>query len=95
MGFHDNAYISSKDQRLLSDFKPLIAHDPFYDDCNTLKNCFGSPDGCLASETCTAIVSILVSGTRYTFELKAKTSAYVAVGLSDDKLMVLRILTLK
>uniref|UniRef100_A0A1B6DIZ9 Ferric-chelate reductase 1 homolog n=1 Tax=Clastoptera arizonana TaxID=38151 RepID=A0A1B6DIZ9_9HEMI len=87
VGFHDVAFTSSTDQRLMSDFKPLTANDPFYNDCNTLKNCFGYPDGCVSKQTCTAIVSISVSANRYTFEMKAKTDGYVAVGLSDDQSM--------
>lgn len=93
VGFHDVAYTSSENKRLMSDFKLIVPKDPFYDGCNTLKNCFGSPEGCVPSQNCAAVTAIKVEGTRYTFELKARTvgtartPAYVAVGLSDDSKM--------
>lgn len=88
VGFHDVAYTSSGNKRFLSDFKLIVPKDPFYDGCNTLKNCFGSPEGCVQSQNCAAVTAIKVEGTRYTFELKGRTPAYVAVGLSDDAKMV-------
>lgn len=87
VGFHEVAYTSSENKRLMSDFKLIAPKDPFYDGCNTMKNCFGSPEGCVPTQSCIAVVAISVEGTRYTFELKARTPAYVAVGLSDDAKM--------
>lgn len=56
-----------------------------------LKNCFGYPEGCVDEQTCTSLVTVKVEGGRYQFELKGKTSGYVAVGLSDDQSMVILI----
>lgn len=87
VGFHDVAYIASANKRFMSDFKVIVPRDPFYEGCNTMKTCFGSPEGCVPAENCAAVTAIKVEGTRYTFELKARTPAYVAVGLSDDAKM--------
>lgn len=87
VGFHDVAYKSSLDKQLLSETKDKKPHDPIYDGCNIEKNCFASPDGCIEKETCEAIVTVIVQGTNFIFELKGKSEGYVAVGLSrDDKM---------
>ncbi|XP_015598085.1 putative ferric-chelate reductase 1 homolog isoform X2 [Cephus cinctus] len=64
-----------------------VAENPLYDGCGTTKNCFGAPDGCVEEKNCDAIVTVLVRGERYLFELQAQGSKYVAVGLSDDRKM--------
>lgn len=65
--------------------------DLFYTGCRTAKNCFGSPAGCTRSKNCRAAVAVTVRGDQYVFELQAlgKDTRYVAVGLSDDKNMVI------
>ncbi|XP_012272303.1 putative ferric-chelate reductase 1 homolog [Orussus abietinus] len=63
--------------------------DQFYNGCGTTKNCFGAPSGCVEERNCKAVVSVLVRGERYLFELQVRErgSKYVAVGLSDDSKM--------
>lgn len=69
-------------------FQPTNTEDPFYTGCGSTKNCFGTPSGCIEEKNCIAAVTILVRGERYLFELQARDSKYVAVGLSDDSKMV-------
>lgn len=88
VGFHDVAYTSTKDRSRVSKLTAVRSNDPFYSDCNKLKTCFGSPEGCVDSGTCSAVASVRVEGNRHTFELKADKAAYVAVGLSHDNKMV-------
>ncbi|XP_011637244.1 putative ferric-chelate reductase 1 homolog [Pogonomyrmex barbatus] len=60
--------------------------DPFYAGCDTTKNCFGAPGGCIKTKDCLAVVAVIVQGEEYHFEMQARRDAkYVAVGLSDDK----------
>lgn len=64
--------------------------DPFYTGCHITKNCFGAPAGCIKTKDCAAVVAVIVQGDEYHFELQARREAkYVAVGLSDDKNMVI------
>jgi hypothetical protein len=65
-----------------------VTTDLIYDGCGSKKTCFGFPGGCIETKSCTAVVSCLVQGDRYEFEMKAGNSAYVAVGLSQDMSMV-------
>lgn len=69
-------------------FQPTNTEDPFYTGCGSTKNCFGTPSGCIEEKNCIAAVTVLVRGERYLFELQARDSKYVAVGLSDDSKMV-------
>ncbi|KAH8261530.1 hypothetical protein KR044_010632, partial [Drosophila immigrans] len=67
-----------------------VVEDTFYDGCGQTKNCFGFPDGCVASKSCTSISAITVRGDIFEFELrsgKGTNAAYVALGLSDDDKM--------
>ncbi|XP_016968221.1 putative ferric-chelate reductase 1 homolog isoform X2 [Drosophila biarmipes] len=64
--------------------------DPIYNGCGQSKNCFGFPDGCVATKTCTSITVVTVRGDVFEFEIqsgKGTNAAYVAVGLSDDAKM--------
>ncbi|XP_033253434.1 putative ferric-chelate reductase 1 homolog isoform X3 [Drosophila miranda] len=64
--------------------------DPFYNGCGVSKNCFGLPDGCVNSKTCTSVAAVTVRGDIYEFELQSgrgNNTAYVAVGLSEDAKM--------
>lgn len=62
--------------------------DSFYDGCAVTKLCFGTPDGCVSTQDCAAVVAVTVSGERYEFEMKAVGKpAWVGVGLSDDDKM--------
>lgn len=64
--------------------------DPFYAGCHITKNCFGAPAGCIKTKDCAAVVAVIVQGDEYHFEMQARGEAkYVAVGLSDDKNMVI------
>jgi hypothetical protein len=64
--------------------------DPFYTGCHITKNCFGAPADCIKTKNCIAIVAVIVQGEQYIFEMQAQREAkYVAVGLSDDKNMVI------
>lgn len=94
VGFH-SIYVSSADKQLMADYRVFVPRDPFYNGCNDHKTCFGSPGDCVASADCDAVVAVLVQGSRYQFELKAKAAGYVAVGLSDDRFMVCIIWCLK
>ncbi|XP_034476128.1 putative ferric-chelate reductase 1 homolog isoform X2 [Drosophila innubila] len=67
-----------------------VIEDTFYDGCGQIKNCFGFPNGCVATQSCTIISAITVRGEVYEFEMrsgKGTNAAYVAVGLSDDARM--------
>uniref|UniRef100_U5EVK0 Putative ferric-chelate reductase 1 n=1 Tax=Corethrella appendiculata TaxID=1370023 RepID=U5EVK0_9DIPT len=63
--------------------------DPIYTGCGVSKGCFGFPEGCVDQRNCRAIVTTIVQGERYTFELKSgfNRPAYVAFGLSFDNKM--------
>ncbi|KAH8285537.1 hypothetical protein KR054_010636 [Drosophila jambulina] len=66
------------------------ASDPIYNGCGQSKNCFGFPDGCVSSKTCTSIAVVTVRGDIYEFEIQSgrgTNAAYVAVGLSEDAKM--------
>lgn len=82
------AFISSADKRKLGQLKAARVADPFYNDCGQQKTCFGSPDGCLSTQDCSAVMAVKVEGTRYLFEMKGRNAAYVAVGISEDQKMV-------
>ncbi|XP_076665949.1 putative ferric-chelate reductase 1 homolog isoform X2 [Andrena cerasifolii] len=69
------------------DYETKEAEDPMYNGCGATKNCFGTPAGCIETKDCMAMVTVLVRGERYLFELQARDSKYVAVGLSDDSKM--------
>ncbi|VVC24734.1 Hypothetical protein CINCED_3A009275 [Cinara cedri] len=87
VGYHDVAFISSTDKRKLGQLRAARVADPFYNDCGQQKTCFGSPDGCLSTQDCSAVMAVKVEGTRYLFEMKARNAAYVAVGISEDQKM--------
>ncbi|XP_030386072.1 putative ferric-chelate reductase 1 homolog isoform X2 [Scaptodrosophila lebanonensis] len=64
--------------------------DPFYNNCGVSKTCFGFPNGCMATKSCTSLSAVTVRGDIYEFELqsgKGTNAAYVAVGLSEDAKM--------
>lgn len=62
--------------------------DIIYDGCGDTKTCFGSPDNCVQSKSCTTFSAVIVRGDRYIIELKsARNAGYVALGLSDDDKM--------
>jgi hypothetical protein len=65
-----------------------VVRDPIYDGCGIIKTCFGFPPDCIEAGSCKSVVSCLVEGDRYEFDMKARNSAYVAVGLSLDTKMV-------
>lgn len=81
-------YRFSQDKQLLSEVKAKRPHDPIYDGCDVEKNCFGSPDGCVESESCNAIATVLAQGTNFIFEIKGRSEGYVSLGLSRDDKMV-------
>ncbi|XP_033155205.1 putative ferric-chelate reductase 1 homolog isoform X1 [Drosophila mauritiana] len=67
-----------------------VSTDPIYNGCGQSKNCFGFPDGCVATKSCTSITVVTVRGDVFEFEIqsgKGTNAAYVAVGLSDDAKM--------
>ncbi|XP_069683115.1 putative ferric-chelate reductase 1 homolog [Periplaneta americana] len=61
--------------------------DPIYEGCGSEKTCFGSSAGCIESRDCVAVVSCLVQGDKFVFDMQAQRSTYVAVGLSRDNKM--------
>lgn len=69
------------------DYETKDAEDPLYTGCGSTKNCFGTPAKCTETKNCLAMVTVLVRGERYLFELQARDSKYVAVGLSEDSKM--------
>lgn len=69
-------------------FQDTQADHPIYNGCGDTKICFGSPDGCVNEKTCDALVTVLVEGERYIFEMQSRGAKYVAVGLSEDNKMV-------
>lgn len=65
-----------------------VQSDIIYQGCGDTKLCFGVPQNCVPTGTCTAIVAVFVAGDQYTFELQANGNPkYVAAGLSMDKNM--------
>lgn len=60
----------------------------FYDGCDVTKNCFGTPDGCVPKQDCSAVMAVQLEDSNYVFEMQVKNAAYVAVGLSSDDKMV-------
>ncbi|XP_043645680.1 putative ferric-chelate reductase 1 homolog isoform X3 [Drosophila teissieri] len=68
-----------------------VSSDPIYNGCGQSKNCFGFPDGCVATKSCTSITVVTVRGDVFEFEIQSDKGenqcAYVAVGLSDDAKM--------
>lgn len=76
---------------VLMESKPKIeprALDVIYQGCADTKLCFGSPQNCIATGDCKAVVAIFVAGDKYTFELQAPGNPkYVAAGLSMDSKM--------
>ncbi|XP_015433243.1 PREDICTED: putative ferric-chelate reductase 1 homolog isoform X2 [Dufourea novaeangliae] len=69
------------------DYETKEVEDSMYTGCGATKNCFGTPAGCVETKNCMAIVTVFVRGERYLFEMQARDSKYVAVGLSDDSKM--------
>ncbi|XP_012137396.1 putative ferric-chelate reductase 1 homolog isoform X2 [Megachile rotundata] len=69
------------------DYETKDSENPLYAGCGTTKNCFGTPAKCTETKNCMAVVTVLVRGERYLFELQARDSKYVAVGLSEDSKM--------
>lgn len=62
--------------------------DKIYDGCGDTKTCFGAPDNCVESKSCTTFSAVIVRGDRYIIELRSQRNAgYVALGLSDDDRM--------
>lgn len=88
VGYHDIVFRNSEYESRLNDFKPPKKMNVFYEGCNSFKNCFGVPNGCVDNQDCQAVVSVLVQGSNYEFELLGKTRGYIAVGLSEDTKMV-------
>ncbi|XP_047000556.1 putative ferric-chelate reductase 1 homolog [Schistocerca americana] len=60
--------------------------NPIYEGCGSTKACFG-PGECLATKSCSMMVSVLDRVEDYEFEMMADSALYVAVGLSDDGIM--------
>lgn len=56
------------------------------------KNCFGIPNGCIASGNCKAVVAVDVKAERYIFEMLGQGGKYVAVGISEDEKMASNII---
>jgi len=48
-----------------------VVSDPIYNGCGESKNCFGFPDGCVASKTCTSISVVTVRGDVFEFEIQS------------------------
>nr|CAD7199938.1 unnamed protein product [Timema douglasi] len=67
--------------------KAAATDDPIYSGCGSTKSCFGAPDQCLDTKSCTAVTTVQVEGDRYTFEVKGKGAGYAAVALSEDSKM--------
>nr|CAD7460611.1 unnamed protein product [Timema tahoe] len=67
--------------------KAAATDDPIYSGCGSTKSCFGAPDQCLDTKSCTAVTTVQVEGDRYTFEVKGRGAGYAAVALSDDSKM--------
>lgn len=87
-GYTKNDQLRAVTQAHLLFPQASVMTDLIYDGCGSKKTCFGFPGGCIDTKSCTAVVSCLVQGDRYEFEMKARNSAYVAVGLSLDRNMV-------
>lgn len=45
--------------------------DTFYDGCGQTKNCFGFPNGCVATKSCTSISAVTVRGDIFEIELRS------------------------
>ena len=70
---------------------PVSPAPSIYDGCGRDKGCFGTPDSCVDSGTCTTMVTYaFASDEQLQLELYGRVSAkeYVAVGFSKDDRMV-------
>lgn len=88
IGYHDLFRTSSKARRYISDVVSDPLQDPFYDGCNTVKTCFGVPDDCVERQNCNVVTTVAVQGNKFLINMRAKSAAYVATGLSEDQQMV-------
>ncbi|XP_066596553.1 putative ferric-chelate reductase 1 homolog isoform X3 [Prorops nasuta] len=68
-------------------YEPLKTQEPIYDGCGTTKTCFGVPEECWQTKNCNALVTVLVRGERFLFEMLGRGAKYIAVGLSRDQSM--------
>ncbi|XP_066596547.1 putative ferric-chelate reductase 1 homolog isoform X2 [Prorops nasuta] len=68
-------------------FYELKTQEPIYDGCGTTKTCFGVPEECWQTKNCNALVTVLVRGERFLFEMLGRGAKYIAVGLSRDQSM--------
>lgn len=48
-----------------------ISEDTFYDGCGQIKNCFGFPNGCVATKSCTSVTAVTVRGNIYEIEMRS------------------------
>lgn len=90
IGYHNLAFkASSKQVTMPSAAKSEV----FYQGCDRSKSCFGLPNGCIARMNCKSGVAMSSEfGGRSILHLMAEGSpAYVAVGLSEDDKMVMRV----
>jgi hypothetical protein len=76
----------------LSLFSPFQAFDPIKQivtkgECGVTKGCFLHPSGCTESN-CEYLLTYRVNGDFIDFEMSARTTGYISVGFSYDKLMV-------
>lgn len=89
VGYHNLVKKASSGKVALSS---AVKSDSFYWGCDQVKSCFGVPDGCIIQQNCKVAVAVIADrGERYVFYLIGQNSpAYIAVGLSEDAIMVMQ-----
>ncbi|KAG5675626.1 hypothetical protein PVAND_005515 [Polypedilum vanderplanki] len=62
--------------------------DEIYRDCGFSKTCFGVPNDCIKTKSCSSFIAVKVEGDKYVFEMRSQSkAAYIATGLSTDDKM--------
>lgn len=98
VGYHGPDKISSADkislsaapQKTVSSSSSPKNDDSLYNGCGRMKGCFGFPEGCVPSKSCSALSVLNIVGGKYQFELMTapkSQAVYIALGLSEDTKM--------
>jgi len=62
-------------------------NDPIFAGCNHNTTCFGYPDGCVKQRRCQIVLAYRSDYLDFIFEMKGRSSGYIAMALSRDALM--------
>jgi len=62
-------------------------NDPIFSGCDHNTTCFGFPDGCVKQRKCEVVLTYKSDYLDFIFEMKGKSSGYIAMALSKDTKM--------